>query len=941
MLNSHQWQEVSPYLDQALSMPREERETWLVLLRGQNPALASLLNSLLNEHDILSQERFLEETPLPIPAGPAPAGQTIGAYTLLSLIGDGGMGRVWLAARSDGRFERQAAVKLLRVPLLSGTGEERFKREGRILARLAHPHIAQLLDAGVSPAGQPYLILEYVEGEDIVEHSDRRRLAVEARLRLYLDVLAAVAHAHANLIVHRDIKPSNVLVTRDGQVKLLDFGIAKLLEEEGSSGPATQLTREGGGALTPLFAAPEQVTGRPVTTATDVYACGVLLYELLTGQHPAGPGPHSPAELVKAIVETDPPHVCDVVVSPGVATEAIRINATHRATTPEKLHRLLRGDLDTIVAKALKKGPAERYASVTALADDLHRYLKHEPISARPDTITYRVATFVRRNGAAVLLAGSALVLVITSLSAGLYIANRERKIAERRFLQVRQLANKFIELDSDIRGLPGATKVRSRIVADSLQYLTSLGSEVRGDKALALEIALAYVRVAHVQGDPTAANLGQFAEAQATLQKAENFVDPVLATDPRDRQGLFIAATIAHDRMCLADAQGRRDETLAWADTTVARVDRFMSLNNVDPKDVYSMGYFETNVAISNANNRRFDKALRASRRAFEIIQPVPSAHRLEGGILGALAIARWQTGDLEGAEQTAHQATALQDQQAAGGHASIRLNLADQLCMEGTILGRRDGEPSLGRTSDALVALRRGMDIAEELARKDPDDERSRRVLAEIGLETGNILRHTQPQKALAVYDHTIARIRETKPSADRQHDEAELFAASSYAARWVGQDQEAQKRIDAALNLLRDAHKLPTDKVEPMSDTYHVLRARADEYAERGQTAGAAAAYQDLLDKLLAWGANPETDLRDATCISRTWTALSDLLRHTGRAQDAARLEGQRADLWKHWRVKLPNGEFLLRQSMQQITPPSQMQSGREHSLRTFAG
>jgi len=932
MISPQQWQEVSPYLDQAMTMADEERSAWLASLRQQNPALADLLQSLLDEHQMLSQDRFLERDPVPRPGGEALAGQMIGAYRLVSLIGQGGMGSVWLAERSDGRFERPAAVKLLRAPLLGGAGGERLKREGSILARLAHPHIAQLLDAGVSPAGQPYLILEYVEGEDIVEHSDRRRLGVEARLRLYLDVLAAVAHAHANLIVHRDIKPSNVLVTRDGQVKLLDFGIAKLLENEGGAAPATLLTREGGGALTPLYAAPEQVTGGPVTTATDVYAAGVLLYVLLTGQHPAGPGPHSPAELVKAIVETDPPHVCDVVVSPEAATEAIRINATHRATTPEKLHRLLRGDLDTIVAKALKKGPAERYASVTALADDLHRYLKHEPISARPDTITYRVATFVRRNGAAVLLAGSALVLVITSLSAGLYIANRERKIAERRFLQVRQLANKFIELDSDIRGLPGATRVRSRIVADSLQYLTSLGSEVRGDKALALEIALAYVRVAHVQGDPTAANLGQFAEAEATLQKAENFVDPVLATDPRDRQGLFIAATIAHDRMCLADAQGRRDETLAWADTTVARVDRFMSLNNVDPKDVYSMGYFETNVAIANANNRRFDKALRASRRAFEIIQPVPSAHRLEGGILGALAIARWQTGDLEGAEQTAHQATVLQDQQAAGGHASIRLNLADQLCMEGMILGRQDGEPSLGRTSDALVALRRGLDIAEELARKDPDDERSRRVLAEIGLETGNILRHTQPQKALAVYDHTIARIRETKPSADRQHDEAELFAASSYAARWVGRDQEARKRIDAALNLLRDAHKLPTDKVEPMSDTYHVLRALADEYAERGQTAEAAAAYQDLLDKLTAWKPHPETDLRDATCISRTWTALSDLLRHTGRAQDAAQLEGQRADLWKHWRVKLPNGEYLLRQSMQQITPPSRMQSGR---------
>ena len=194
---------------------------------------------------------------------------------------------------------------------------------------------------------------------------------------------------------------------------------------------------------------------------------------------------------------------------------------------------------------------------------------------------------------------------------------------------------------------------------------------------------------------------------------------------------------------------------------------------------------------------------------------------------------------------------------------------------------------------------------------------------MLAEIGLEIGNILRHTQPQNALAVYDHAIARIRETKPNADRQHEEAELFAASSYAARWTGHGQEAQERIDTALKLLRDAHKLPADKVEPMSDTYHALCALADEYAERGQTAEAVAAYQDLLGKLMAWQPHPEIDLRDAICISRTWTALSDLLRRAGRRQDAARLESQRADLWKHWRIKLPNSDFLLRQSLQPIT------------------
>ena len=416
MFNSQSWQEVSPYLDRALAMPEEQREAWLVSLGGENPALADLLRSLLQEHDVLSRERFLEETPPPISAAQALTGQMIGAYALVAPLGRGGMGSVWLAARTDGRFERRAAVKFLNIAIAGLGGEERFKREGAILARLAHPHIAQLLDAGVTSSGQPYLIIEYVEGDDIVRYCDAHRLEVGARLRLFLDVLAALAHAQTNLVVHRDIKPSNVLVTVDGRVKLLDFGIAKLLAQESGSGTPTQLTRDGGGALTPLFAAPEQVTGGPVTTATDVYGCGLLLYELLTGQHPAGPGPHSPLDLVKVIVETEPPHMSETVRPAAAGAETVHARAAGRAATPDRLGRMLRGDLDTIVAKALKKNPQERYASAAAMADDLRRYLAHEPIGARPDTLAYRTAKFVRRNRTAVVLTGLAVLAIAAGI---------------------------------------------------------------------------------------------------------------------------------------------------------------------------------------------------------------------------------------------------------------------------------------------------------------------------------------------------------------------------------------------------------------------------------------------------------------------------------------------------------------------------------------------
>jgi serine/threonine protein kinase len=928
-LSPDEWQVLSPYLDRALAMTDEERSEWLSSLGERDPALAAQLAELLSEHRVLAQEGFLENRQFAVPNATGLAGQTLGPYTLISQIGQGGMGSVWLARRSDGRFERQAAVKFVNIALAGRATEERFKREGSILGRLTHPHIADLLDAGVSSDGQPYLILEYVDGEAIDQYCDEHKLDVEARVRLFLDVLAAVAHAHANLIVHRDIKPSNVLVTTGGEVKLLDFGIAKLLEDEGSSASATQLTLEGGGALTPQFAAPEQVTGGAVTTATDVYALAVLLYLLLTGQHPAGPGPHSPAHLVKAITETEPLRPSDTTSSANA--ESI---AEKRATTADKLHRLLRGDLDTIIVKALKKNPQERYASVTGFADDLRRYLKHEPISARPDTLAYHTAKFFRRNRTVVALSAAAIVLVIGSLSTGLYVANRQRKIAEQRFAQVRQLANKFIDLDARIRGLQGSTKVRLQMVSDSLQYLRSLEGEGHVDKDLALDIAFAYVRVAHAQGDPTSPNLGQFAEAKESLNQASKFVDAILADDPKNRRALFIAATIAHDRMILADADGRHEESLAYAKDAASLIERFLSLGNADAGEVYSMAYFYTNVADIAVNCRRFDDGIRYCRRALEISHSVERARIGEGSIYEALADTLRQSGDLEGALKTSNQAVELEQQQAATGHAALLINLGYALNTKGMILGRADAEPSLGRSGEALAAFQKAIDIAEELTKKDSIDFLSRYAEANYALEAGNVLRHKDSRRALAVYDQAIARIREAKANSSTQREEAELLAASSYPVRWMGSTAKAQQRIDRAFQLLGDTHKYPADKIEPMSDAYHALQAQADHYSETGQTQKAIDMYQQLLEKLVAWGSKPDDDLRDATCISRTWTALASLLRRVGRTDEAARLEAQRTELWDRWKAKLPNAPSLLRQSLSQIAPYTTLHVASNH-------
>jgi len=466
-MDDDRWRRLSPLLDHALALPARERGEWLASLADRQPTIVRDLEALLAEADALDRAGYLEEGPLlPTEWGATLEGQVFGAYTLERPLGQGGMGSVWLAHRSDGRYEGKVAVKLLNAALVGRAAERRFRREGDVLARLSHPHITRLIDAGIAPTGQPYLVLEMVEGEPIDAYCDHHHVDVEGRLRMFLDVLAAVAHAHASLVVHRDIKPSNVLVDHAGSVKLLDFGIAKLIEDDEGSGDAT-LTREAGRALTPEFAAPEQLVGQPVTTATDVYALGVLLYILLVGGHPAGDPARSPAELIRSIVDAQPMPASDAATSARMLScNALTANAACRRSTPERLKRRLRGDLDNIIAKALKKDPRERYASVTAFADDLRRHLADEPVGARPDSFGYRAAKFVRRKRIPVVLSSLAIVAILTGLAGTVLQALRA---AEQRDFAVRQVAR--VEAVNDLTAflLYGAGPTGKPFTADDL----------------------------------------------------------------------------------------------------------------------------------------------------------------------------------------------------------------------------------------------------------------------------------------------------------------------------------------------------------------------------------------------------------------------------------------------------------------------------------------
>ncbi len=411
------WARLSPLLDELLDLPEAERQPWLDTLRLRAPQDAAQLQGLLESHEAAARAHFLGDHAPHASAAPA-VGHRLGPWVIEAPLGEGGMASVWLARRNDGRHDGQAAIKLMHGRLHGSRASQRFEREGRILARLQHPHIARLLDAGVAAdgphghSGQPYLVLELVRGQPIDSWCDERRLGIDARLRLFVDVVLAVAAAHAQLVVHRDIKPGNVMVDDQGLVKLLDFGIARLLDE-GEDGAAQDLTRTGQRAFTPAWGAPEQLRGEPVSTATDVWALGVLLCHLLTGRHPSGlPWTSDLTAWMQAAAQPDIKRPSQLASTGDDAA----LRAAARGSQPQAQARRLHGELDQIVRRALAEEPGRRYGSAQALADDVQRHLRNEPVSAVADTVGYRATKFVRRNRLMVGAASTTLLVLVAGV---------------------------------------------------------------------------------------------------------------------------------------------------------------------------------------------------------------------------------------------------------------------------------------------------------------------------------------------------------------------------------------------------------------------------------------------------------------------------------------------------------------------------------------------
>jgi non-specific serine/threonine protein kinase/serine/threonine-protein kinase len=512
---------VRQVFEAALRLPAGQRASFVAQSCRDDAAIHEQVAAMLAAHDRAGG--FLE-TPAGVLLGDPNVGRVIGPYLLESCIGSGGMGAVYRAVRDDDAFRKTVALKLVHGGRHSEYFERRFLLERKILAGLQHPNIATVLDGGTTDAGEPYLVMEYVEGQPITDYCAARAATTADRVALFQIVCAAVQYAHQNLVIHRDIKPANVLVDRHGVPKLVDFGIAKLLTSgadaagEGDAAPAVTMLP----VMTPDYASPEQVKGQTVTTASDVYSLGVLLYELLAGRRPYEVQADSLTAIVKAVCETE-------VVAPSVAAQG-----RNRAT--------LRGDLDTIVLKALRKEPERRYQTARELSEDLLRHLEGRPVTARADTVGYRAGKFVRRHRTAV----AAGVLIAASLIAGIVTTTWQARLAERRFDEARRLIRSVIfDIQPKLAAVPGTTPLRKELIESTLQYLVALGRDAGDDPRLLRELSASYVQLARVQGIQGNANVGDIQAARKTLGEAEKLVARLSVIDPDGPDSLHEAAVL------------------------------------------------------------------------------------------------------------------------------------------------------------------------------------------------------------------------------------------------------------------------------------------------------------------------------------------------------------------------------------------------------------
>jgi serine/threonine protein kinase len=883
-MSDNLWGRIETLFHQAAEIAPAERAAFLDHACGGDAGLRREVESLLAA-DVVPDSVLrvaIAQAAEHIPAEPDEVagliGKRLGRYSIISLIGKGGMGAVYRAVR-DEEFRMEVALKVLKRGTETEAALSRFRIERQILAALQHPNITRLLDGGATEDGLPYFVMEYVNAQPLLQYA--APLSIPQRLELFRHVCAAVQYAHQNLIVHRDLKPSNVLVTADGVPKLLDFGIAKLLDPE-SADFTLAPTAAGVRLMTPDYASPEQVRGEPITTAADVYSLGVILYELLTGERPHRIEGSSPVAVERAVCVEEPKR-------------------------PSAVNRHLDRDLDNIVLLALRKEPQRRYASAEQLSEDIRRYLEGRPVRARKDTLGYRTDKYIRRHKLGVALAALAMMGVVT----GVVAVNRQARRAEYRFRQVRKLANTILfELNPEIEQLPGSTKARELLIKTSLDYLDSLAAEAGDDPALALELATAYERVGDVQGNSKFSNLGHPGASLESYRKAQAIARKLGASPP----ALDILAR-SYYKMGLVEQWGlaRFSEARENLRQAVLIAD---SIPRRTGEPTYRLraeayGFLGDIDEIFDAERGR--EPLRRSleiARQWANAQPGPESRYFLAVAVGRWADILWETGDLMAARESMFGELGIIEQLLKEQPENALWRREEAVSWER--IGDVTGHPqhlNLGDPKAAANWLQRDADIQEQLLAVDPNNLRARFDVSEATAELAAVLREPDPRRAEQLYSRSLA-LSSSFLSSNPQDWEAlywQSFNRVGFA--WVlgrfGKRSEALAQLQRAVEILEGVAKRDPGNAEARQLWGVALNTRATHRLGMGDAGEAERDLQRslaILEPLYQENPHKLTLLRD---VADCYQGFGDLFASRSQWKEAQTWYQRSLDLWERWK------------------------------------
>jgi serine/threonine protein kinase/tetratricopeptide (TPR) repeat protein len=866
------WQKVKDVLATVLEAAPEDRAACLAQCCAGDESLCHEVEKLL-EHEQEIGTNFLDETSLADVTtallssdDKAWFGRHVGAYKIISQLGMGGMGEVYRAIRADGQYTKEVAVKLVRGGFDTESVIERFRNERQILASLDHPNIARLVDGGTSEEGIPFLVMELIDGEPIDAYCNRRKLTVTERLRLFQQACSAVQYAHQRLVIHRDIKPGNILVTNEGSLKLLDFGIAKILAPIEDAQATLTLTQ----AMTPEYASPEQIKGETITTATDVYSLGVVLYRLLTGHSPYSADTRSPHKLAVAVCETEPDRPSASIFPQAEqsddAERSARLDFVKRAgeSTPGGLQRRLAGDLDNIVLMALRKEPERRYASAERLADDLRRHMDGLPVSATKGSWNYRTGKFVRRHKVAM----AASLAVLLALGVGIILTVREARIArqqaaiadtqrqraEKRFEDVRKLSDSFIfEIHDAIQNLPGSTPARKLVLDRALEYLDSASKDASGNSDLERELAKGYQRLAVVQGNAAESNLGEADAGLASDQKALTLFEDVAKTNPNNLQDQLNVAMMYRIRSfsALNDAAGQKD-----LEQAIAITDRVLKIDPTHPVALSESAIQQQNVAFMLDAAGERARAIDAYRKNYEVRQGL---WKLKPGMRSnrqGMGMSQVLLGEALAHMDSREEGLKFIDQGIGFYESLVKDVTGINEKRELTISRQKRGDVLFlnGDAAGALTVYRDADGTLEEMAKTDPKNTMLQIDLANMNYYQGRTLAVLgRSGEATNFLQHSLAMFEKVRDAAIASEEYPRGPAGINI---WLGDLSVRQSNLPHALENFKSAIAVLEAKKDPLDDDERCEMATAlvrvgQTYMKLGNPREASAAFQKALD------------------------------------------------------------------------------------------